>query len=90
MTSSHSSLLPQCLQGGGGGGGDAREKDFQRRQDRQAARQDLAKTQPKGTVEVTFPQKGNKVVKAMQGEPLGKVVQRGGLRVKFDCKVWRS
>jgi len=45
---------------------------------------------PKGQVEVTFPQKGNKVVLAQQGELIGKVVQRAGMRVKFDCKVCRS
>ena len=42
---------------------------------------------PKGSVEITFPQKGNKKIIAKQGEPLGKVVQRAGLKVKFDCKV---
>ena len=40
-------------------------------------------------MEVTFPQKGNKQVIAKQGEPIGKVVQRAGLRVKFDCKNGR-
>merc|ERR1719326_2189525 len=63
------------------------EKDFQRRQEKLATRQ--AAAPPKGQVEVTFPQKGNKKVIAKQGEPLGKVVQRGGLRVKFDCKNGR-
>ena len=58
-------------------------------EDKLAARQQKAKAQPKGTVEVTFPQKGNKVIQAKQGEPLGKVVSRAGLRVKFDCKVRR-
>lgn len=47
----------------------------------------MASTAPKGQVEVTFPQKGNKVVMAQQGEPIGKVVSRAGMRVKFDCKV---
>lgn len=54
-----------------------------------AERQAKAKAIPKGSVEVTFPQKGNKVVIAKQGEALGKVVSRGGLRVKFDCKNGR-
>ena len=49
--------------------------------------QAVANSAPKGQVEVTFPQKGNKVVIAKQGEPIGKVVQRAGMRVKFDCKV---
>ena len=44
---------------------------------------------PKGQVEVTFPQKGNKVVTAMQGDPIGKVCQKAGVRVKFDCKNGR-
>ena len=70
-----------------GGGKSARDLDFERRQERLAGRQQTAKEQPKGTVECTFPQKGNKVVMAKQGEPLGKVVSRSGLRVKFDCKV---
>jgi len=74
---------------GGGGGVSARDADFARRQDKLAARQAKAKEQPKGTVEITFPQKGNKKVTAKQGEPLGKVVARGGLRVKFDCKNGR-
>eukprot|EP00310_Coccolithus_braarudii_P013436 CAMPEP_0183330938 /NCGR_PEP_ID=MMETSP0164_2-20130417/372_1 /TAXON_ID=221442 /ORGANISM="Coccolithus pelagicus ssp braarudi, Strain PLY182g" /LENGTH=150 /DNA_ID=CAMNT_0025499285 /DNA_START=30 /DNA_END=482 /DNA_ORIENTATION=- len=65
------------------------EDDFQRRQDKLAQRQALAKTQPKGTVEVTFPQKGNKVVKAMQGDAIGKVCQKAGMRIKFDCKNGR-
>jgi hypothetical protein len=47
----------------------------------------VASSAPKGQVEVTFPQKGNKVVLAQQGEPIGKVVSRAGMRVKFDCKV---
>ena len=67
----------------------ARDADFARRQDKLAARQAKNAVQPKGTVEVTFPQKGNKVVKAQQGEPLGKVISRGGMRVKFDCKNGR-
>lgn len=65
------------------------EKDFQARQEKLAQRRAAGATQPKGQVEVTFPQKGNKVVKAQQGEPLGKVISRGGLRVKFDCKNGR-
>ena len=60
-----------------------------RRQEKLAARKATASTQPKGTVEVTFPQKGNKKVTAKQGEPLGKVIQRAGMRVKFDCKNGR-
>ena len=68
---------------------DAREADFQRRQDRLAQRGAAAASQPKGQVEVTFPQKGNKVVKAMQGDPIGKVCQKAGVRVKFDCKNGR-
>jgi len=67
----------------------ARDADLQRRQAKLAERQNKAATQPKGTVEVTFPQKGNKVVLAKQGEPLGKVISRAGLRVKFDCKNGR-
>lgn len=51
--------------------------------------QELAAATPKGQVNVTFPQKGNKAVTAMQGEPIGKVIQRSGLKVKFDCKVPR-
>ena len=66
---------------GMGGGGNARDADLARRQDKLAARQQKAKELPKGSVEVSFPQKGNKVVIAKQGEPLGKVCQRGGLRV---------
>ena len=53
------------------------------------ARQAGAASQAKGQVECSFPQKGNKKVMAKQGEPLSKVVSRGGLRVKFDCKVRR-
>jgi hypothetical protein len=49
--------------------------------------QAVADSAPKGQVEVTFPQKGNKVVMAQQGEAIGKVVSRAGMRVKFDCKV---
>ena len=75
------------MQFGWGGGGNARDADLERRQGKLAARQQKAKEIPKGSVEVTFPQKGNKMVVAKQGEPLGKVIQRAGLRVKFDCKV---
>ena len=32
---------------------------------------------------------GNKKIMAKQGEPLGKVISRGGLRIKFDCKNGR-
>ena len=69
--------------------GDARDADLARRQGKLDARRAKAATQPKGAVEVTFPQKGNKVVIAQQGEPIGKVVSRAGLRVKFDCKNGR-
>ena len=75
--------------GGGQGGGNARDADLARRQGKLAERQAKAKEIPKGSVEVTFPQKGNKVVIAKQGEPLGKVIGRGGLKVKFDCKNGR-
>ena len=68
----------------------ARDADLARRQGKLAARQAKGAELPKGSVEVTFPQKGNKMVIAKQGEPLGKVVQRAGLRVKFDCKVTRN
>ena len=44
---------------------------------------------PKGQVEVTFPQKGGKVVKAMQGDALGAVCKKAGVRIKFDCKNGR-
>jgi hypothetical protein len=64
------------------------EKDFAARQDKLAARRASAPAQ-KGQVEVTFPQKGNKKIMAKQGEPLGKVISRGGLRIKFDCKNGR-
>ena len=67
----------------------ARDADFARRQDRLAQRQAGAASAPKGQVEVTFPQKGGKVVKAMQGDPIGKVCQKAGVRVKFDCKNGR-
>ena len=67
----------------------ARDADFARRQDRLAQRGAAAAAAPKGQVEVTFPQKGNKVVKAMQGDALGKVCQKAGVRVKFDCKNGR-
>merc|ERR1712194_196197 len=48
-----------------------------------------AASQPKGQVEVTFPQKGGKVVKAMQGDAIGKVCQKAGVKIKFDCKNGR-
>mgnify|MGYP001184491737 FL=1 len=67
----------------------ARDADFARRQDRLAQRGAAAASQPKGQVEVTFPQKGNKVVKAMQGDAIGKVCQKAGIKVKFDCKNGR-
>jgi len=77
--------------GGSGGGGakttDPRELDFQRRQEKLASRK--AAAPPKGEVQVTFPQKNNKVVKAKQGEPVGAVCKRAGVRVKFDCKNGR-
>ena len=72
-----------------GGPMNARDADFARRQAKLQERQSKAATQPKGAVECTFPQKGNKVVMAKQGEPLGKVISRAGLRVKFDCKNGR-
>ena len=72
-----------------GGQKSARDADFERRQGKLQDRRAKAAQQPKGTVECTFPQKGNKVVLAKQGEPLGKVVSRAGLRVKFDCKNGR-
>ena len=56
----------------------ARDADFARRQDRLAQRQAGANAAPKGQVEVTFPQKGGKVVKAMQGDAIGKVCQKAG------------
>jgi len=77
------------MQFGFGGKANARDADLERRQGKLAERQAKAKAIPKGSVEVTFPQKGNKVVIAKQGEALGKVVSRGGLRVKFDCKNGR-
>jgi ferredoxin len=77
-------------QGGGAAAPqNSRDADFARRQAKLQERQAKAATQPKGTVECTFPQKGNKVVLAQQGEPLGKVIGRAGLRVKFDCKNGR-
>jgi hypothetical protein len=71
------------------GGMSARDADFARRQDKLAARRATGAAAPKGQVEVTFPQKGNKVVTAMQGDPIGKVCQKAGMRVKFDCKTGR-
>ena len=38
---------------------------------------------------MTFPQKGNKVVYAQQGDNIGKVAAKAGLRIKFDCKNGR-
>jgi len=67
----------------------ARDADFARRQDKLAARRATNSVQPKGSVEITFPQKGGKTIQAKQGEPLAKVISRGGLRVKFDCKNGR-
>ena len=67
----------------------ARDADFARRQEKLGARRAAGAAAPKGQVEVTFPQKGNKVVKAMQGDPIGKVCQKAGVRVKFDCKNGR-
>ena len=54
-------------------------------QDKLASRK--AAAVPKGQVEVSFPQKGGKVVIAKQGEPIGNVCKKAGVRVKFDCKV---
>ena len=67
----------------------ARDADFARRQDRLAQRGAAAASAPKGQVEVTFPQKGGKVVKAMQGDAIGKVCQKAGVKIKFDCKNGR-
>ncbi|EOD16684.1 hypothetical protein EMIHUDRAFT_435876 [Emiliania huxleyi CCMP1516] len=67
----------------------ARDADFARRQEKLAQRQQTAKSAPKGQVEVTFPQKGNKVVYAQQGDNIGKVAAKAGLRIKFDCKNGR-
>jgi len=72
-----------------GGGLNARDADFARRQDKLKARQAKGAEAPKGQVEVTFPQKGNKKVVAKQGEPLGQVCNRAGVKVKFDCKNGR-
>lgn len=91
-------VSPNMMFGWGGGGkkaepagstGNSREDDFQRRQQKLQDRRDKATSQPKGTVEVTFPQKGNKVVMAKQGEDIAAVARRAGLRVKFDCKNGR-
>jgi len=71
------------------GSGSKIDQDFARRQEKLQARQQKAASAPKGQVEVTFPQKGNKVVLAKQGEPLGAVVKRAGMKVKFDCKNGR-
>ena len=38
---------------------------------------------------MTFPQKGNKKVVCQQGDPLGKVCSKAGVRIKFDCKNGR-
>jgi len=73
----------------GWGGGGARDADLARRQDKLDARKKKAAEIPKGSVEVTFPQKGNKMVIAKQGENIGKVAQRAGLRIKYDCKNGR-
>merc|ERR1719171_2661353 len=75
--------------GGASGATNARDADFARRQSKLADRQAKAASTPKGQVEVTFPQKGNKVVKAMQGDALGAVCKKAGVRVQFDCKNGR-
>ena len=67
----------------------ARDADFARRQERLAGRKATGAATPKGQVEVTFPQKGGKVVKAMQGDALGAVCKKAGVRIKFDCKNGR-
>jgi len=67
----------------------ARDADFARRQDKLASRQQKGAALPAGSVEVTFPQKGNKVVIAKQGQPIGQVAQKAGMRIKFDCKNGR-
>jgi ferredoxin len=72
--------------GSGGAGLSARDADFARRQDKLAARQEKAKELPAGSVECTFPQKGDKVVIAKQGDNIAQVCSKAGLRVKFDCK----
>lgn len=79
----------QFFGGGGGGGQSARDKDFERRQDRLQARKGAAAAAPKGQVTVTFPQKGNKKVVCQQGTPIGTVAQKAGVRIKFDCKNGR-
>ena len=42
----------------------------------------------KGDLQESF-EKGGKTVTCKQGEPLGKVISRAGVRVKFDCKNGR-
>eukprot|EP00322_Chrysochromulina_rotalis_P025853 CAMPEP_0115860060 /NCGR_PEP_ID=MMETSP0287-20121206/16932_1 /TAXON_ID=412157 /ORGANISM="Chrysochromulina rotalis, Strain UIO044" /LENGTH=163 /DNA_ID=CAMNT_0003314371 /DNA_START=26 /DNA_END=517 /DNA_ORIENTATION=+ len=90
-------IAPQMLFGGLFGGGakeadapaaglNARDADFARRQQKLDQRRAKGAELPKGSVECTFPQKGNKVVIAKQGQPIGQVVQKAGMRVKFDCK----
>jgi len=71
------------------GGMSARDADFARRQEKLKARQNKAAQAPKGQVSVSFPQKGGKTVTAKQGEDLAKVINRAGLRVKFDCRNGR-
>jgi len=81
---------PQMLFGfGGNQPKNARDADLERRQDKLAARREKAAQLPPGSVEVTFPQKANKMVIAKQGEPIAKVASRAGLRIKFDCKNGR-
>ena len=82
----HRALAPVMW---GSSSNDAREADFQRRQERLKQRKAAAAAAPKGQVTVSFPQKGGKQVTAQQGEALGKVISRAGVRVKFDCKNGR-
>merc|ERR1719453_2772974 len=56
----------------------ARDADFARRQGKLDARRAKGAELPKGSVEVTFPQKGNKVVIAKQGQPIGQVISKTG------------
>eukprot|EP00316_Scyphosphaera_apsteinii_P025127 CAMPEP_0119308752 /NCGR_PEP_ID=MMETSP1333-20130426/12672_1 /TAXON_ID=418940 /ORGANISM="Scyphosphaera apsteinii, Strain RCC1455" /LENGTH=148 /DNA_ID=CAMNT_0007312593 /DNA_START=18 /DNA_END=464 /DNA_ORIENTATION=+ len=77
--------VPQMLWGKGQS---AVEADYQRRQEKLESRRQKAGAAPKGQVEVEFPQKGKKVI-AKQGEALGAVAKRAGIRIKFDCKNGR-
>jgi hypothetical protein len=72
-----------------GAGLSARDADFARRQEKLKARQSKAAEAPAGQVTITFPQKNNKQVFAKQGDNLGTVCNKAGMRVKFDCKNGR-